>query len=74
MNQIKMLGSTEAQLQKHFESVYNINMYMAGILSDAQELIAMGKTEEANQIINQTKYYFFEYTDTRNEIKAIKQD
>jgi hypothetical protein len=48
-------------------------MYLAGILSDAQELIAMGRTEQANQVINQVKHYFFEYTDTRYEANANKQ-
>jgi hypothetical protein len=43
-------------------------MYVAGLLSDAQELIAMGRTEQANQIINQVKYYFFEFTNTRDEV------
>jgi hypothetical protein len=47
-------------------------MYVAGLLSDAQELSAMGKTEQANQIINQVKYYFFEFTDTRNQVSAEK--
>jgi hypothetical protein len=66
--EIKMLGCTEEALTKHFSAQYNINMYVAGLLSDAQELIAMGRTEQANQIINQVKFYFFEHTDTRNEV------
>ena len=74
MNTNQMLGTPVETLEASFYTAYNINMRLAGMLSDVQELIAMGKTEEANQIINQTKYYFFEYTDTRNEIKAIKQD
>ena len=55
-------------LDKQFKSQYNINMYVAGLLSDAQMLLEMGKTEEANQLINQVKYYFFEYTNTRSEV------
>jgi hypothetical protein len=66
--EIKMLGCPAEMLEKQFKSQYNINMYVAGLLSDAQELTAMGKTEEANQLINQVKYYFFEFTDTRNEV------
>jgi len=73
MNELKIFGCTEQALEKQFESQYNINMYLAGILSDAQELIAMGKTEQANQVINQVKHYFFEYTDTRYEACANKQ-
>jgi hypothetical protein len=65
---IKMLGCSAEALERHFKSQYNINMYVAGLLSDAQELIAMGRTEQANQIINQVKYYFFEFTNTRDEV------
>lgn len=70
--EIQMFGCSEAALNKQFESQYNINMYLAGLLSDAQELVAMGKTEQANQILNQVKYYFFDFTDTRNQVSAQK--
>ena len=66
--EIKMLGCPAEMLEKQFKSQYNINMYVAGLLSDSQELTEMGKTQEANQLINQVKYYFFEFTDTRNEV------
>lgn len=66
--EIKMFGCTEEMLETQFKRQYNINMYLAGLLSDAQELVAMGKTEQANQILNQVKHYFFEHTDTRNEV------
>ena len=66
--EIKMLGCPTVMLDKQFKSQYNINMYVAGLLSDAQMLLEMGKTEEANQLINQVKYYFFEYTNTRSEV------
>jgi hypothetical protein len=68
--QIDFYGCTEEVLVDKFKRAYNINMYVAGLLSDAQELLQMGKTEQANQLINQAKYYFFEYTDTRNEVKV----
>ena len=68
MNELQMLGCPSDMLEQQFKRQYNINMYMAGLLSDAQELLAMGKTEQANQILNQVKYYFFEFTDTRNEV------
>jgi hypothetical protein len=69
---IKMFGCPAESVERQFKSQYNINMYVAGLLSDAQELVAMGKTEQANQIINQVKYYFFEFTDTRNQVSAEK--
>ena len=70
--EIQMFGCNTVALEKQFASQYNINMYIAGLVSDAQELLEMGMTKEANQILNQVKYYFFDFTDTRNEIVAEK--
>jgi hypothetical protein len=69
----KMFGTSIDSIEANFKTAYNINMRLAGMLSDVQELISMGKKEQANQIINQVKHYFFEYTDTRNEVLAQKQ-
>ena len=69
---IKMFGTTTNSLEGFFDRAYNINMTLAGMLSDAQELIAMGEIEKANQVMNSVKHYFFEYTDTRNEVVAQK--
>jgi len=74
MNEIKMLGTSIETVESSFYTAYNINMRIAGMLSDVQELVAMGDTEKANQIINQVKHYFFEFTDTRNWVPAQKQD
>ena len=68
-----MLGTPVETLEASFYTAYNINMRLAGMLSDVQELIAMGDAERANQVINQVKHYFFEYTDTRYEANANKQ-
>ena len=68
-----MFGTSVESVEGDFRTAYNINMRLAGMLSDAQELIAMGNTEQANQIINQVKHYFFEFTDTRNAVYAQKQ-
>ena len=68
-----MFGTSVDSVESSFATAYNINMRLAGMLSDVQELIAMGDTERANQVINQVKYYFFEYTDTRNSVSAQKQ-
>ena len=72
MNEIKMFGTSVDSVESSFATAYNINMRLAGMLSDVQELISMGKTDQANQIINQVKHYFFEYTDTRNSVSAQK--
>jgi hypothetical protein len=66
--EIDIFGCTTEMLDTQFKRQYNINMYVAGLVSDAQELIRMGKTEQAEQILNQVKHYFFEHTDTRNEV------
>jgi hypothetical protein len=71
--EIKMLGCTVESVESSFNTAYNINMRLAGMLSDAQELIAMGKQEQATQVINQVKHYFFEFTDTRTQVSAQKQ-
>lgn len=70
-NEIKMLGCTEVQLEQQFARQYNINMYLAGLLSDAQHLIEAGRNDQAVQIINQVKHYFFEHTDTRGEVNTF---
>jgi hypothetical protein len=36
------------------------DMFVASILSDAQELISMGATEQARQLINRAKWVLFE--------------
>ena len=69
-NEIKMFGTTTAIVEANIENASNINMRLMGMLSDVQELIAMGNTEKANQVINRVKYYFAEYTDTRNSVFA----
>lgn len=37
------------------------DMFVASILSDAQELLAMGSNEQARQLINRAKWILFEY-------------
>lgn len=70
--EMKMFGYSVESVESSFFTAYNINMRLAGMLSDAQELIAMGEKEKATQILNQVKHYFFEFTDTRNQVSAKK--
>ena len=72
MNDIKVYGCPESLVKKTFEQQYNINMYLAGMLSDAQHAIAAGQDDLARTILNQVKLYFFDYTDCRNQT-AIKE-
>lgn len=39
------------------------NMVVAGLMSDAQELIAMGQTEAARQMLNRAKAVLFDIMD-----------
>ena len=39
------------------------NMVVAGLMSDAQELMAMGNTERARQTLNIAKHVLFNITD-----------
>jgi hypothetical protein len=73
-NEITMFGTTAANVERSFATAYNINMRLAGMLSDVQELLSSGNNEEANQLINQVKYCIFEFTDTCNLLPAQKQD
>lgn len=68
----EMFGTSESVVDANLMNAYNINMRLMGMLSDVQELIEMGDTKKANQIINRVKYYFCEYTDTRNPVSAQK--
>lgn len=68
--EIKMFGRTQDGVELGFASASNINMRLMGMLSDVQMLIDQGSTVEAKQVINQVKYYFSEYTNTRDCIPA----
>jgi hypothetical protein len=68
----EMFGTSEAVVDANLMNAYNINMRLMGMLSDAQEMLINGDTQKANQIINRVKYYFCEYTDTRNPVYAQK--
>ena len=66
MNQVKMYGCTEAQIDSRIDRASNLSMFVAGLLSDAQASLEMEDSECARQLMNQAKYALFEYTDTRS--------
>ena len=66
MNEIKMYGCTEAQLESRIDRASNLSMFVASLLSDAQSCLEMEDSECARQLMNQAKYALFEYTDTRS--------
>jgi len=59
--QVEMYGQTEAQVMAAVRG-YPL-MYAAGILSDAQEAMASGDTENARQYMNKAKCIMFNEMD-----------
>ena len=71
--EIEMFGTSIGIVEANLCNAYNINMRLMGMLSDVQELIEMGDTKKANQVINRVKYYFAEFTNTRDCICAERE-
>jgi len=67
--EIKMYGSTVVDMQNSVENSLSVKidgaggypMVVASMMSDAQELIAMGQSEEARQMLNCAKWVLFTY-------------
>jgi hypothetical protein len=64
-NQVKMFGMTENQIREQYmESVAaklaGLELVVAGILSDCQELTEMGRSEDVRQQLNVAKFILFE--------------
>jgi hypothetical protein len=62
---IKRYGMTENQIREQYlESVSaklgGLELVVAGILSDCQELTAMGRSEDVRQQLNVAKFILFE--------------
>jgi hypothetical protein len=69
-NSTQQFGISQEQLDHELATCYNANMYVAGLLSDAQHMVEIGKGEQAIQYMNRVKYFIFEHTDTRSCIQA----
>jgi hypothetical protein len=66
--EIRMYGCTEADLRESVETSFTFKtagpaMIAAGLMSDAQEEIAMGLGESARKTLNRAKWVLFEYLD-----------
>jgi hypothetical protein len=64
-NEVKMFGCSIDTMREWIArsityKVAGRDMFVASILSDAQELIGMGATEQARQLINRAKWVLFE--------------
>lgn len=66
LQELRMFGCTSAELRESIEGSITFDltgpaMVAASMLSDAQEEIARGMSEEARQTINRAKWVLFEY-------------
>jgi hypothetical protein len=64
-DQIKMYGmTTETIRNEYMDSITakfsGLEMVVAGVLSDCQELTAMGRSEQVRQQLNVAKFILFE--------------
>ena len=59
-------GCSEAELERGIADWPTTKTMLAGsILSDAQELLAMGRTEEVRQYLNRAKHIIFEHLEDK---------
>ena len=71
----RMYGMSQEDIQEQYiESLTarlsGLEMVVAGILSDAQELLSMGRAESARKQMNIAKFVLFEMMDARREKEA----
>jgi hypothetical protein len=69
-DQVKMFGMTEESIRdEYMDSITakfsGLEMVVAGILSDCQELTAMGRSEQVRQQLNVAKFILFEMIDKK---------
>ena len=69
-DQVKVYGmTTETIRNEYMDSITakfsGLEMVVAGILSDCQELTAMGRSEQVRQQLNVAKFILFEMIDQK---------
>ncbi len=74
-DQKRMFGMTEENIREQYMNsitarLSGMEMVVAGILSDAQELLSMGRSEDARKQMNIAKFVLFEIMDRREEKEA----
>jgi hypothetical protein len=70
----EMYGCTVESMKKAIEGRHvNLPMYIAGILSDAQE-VAGFYPDVARKYMNKAKFYLFTYMDTRSATPLIAEE
>ena len=77
--EIQMFGMTkDAIREEYMESITaklsGLEMVVAGILSDCQELTERGQSERVRQQLNVAKFILFEMMDQREEMVLTSSD
>lgn len=68
--EIAMYGMTKEDIREEYmegltAKLSGLEMVVAGILSDCQELTAMGRTEDVRKQLNVAKFILFEMMDAK---------
>jgi hypothetical protein len=68
--EMKMYGMTEADIRDEYMNsltakLSGLEMVIAGVLSDCQELTAMGRDEDVRKQLNVAKFMLFEMMEAR---------
>jgi hypothetical protein len=70
----EMYGCTVESMKQAVEGKHvNLPMYIAGILSDAQE-VAGFYPDVARKYMNKVKFYLFTYMDTRSATPLVAEE
>jgi len=72
----RMFGMSAADIREDYmESLTarlsGMEMVVAGILSDSQELLSMGRTEDVRKQLNVAKFILFEMLDRRESEETV---
>ena len=75
----RMYGMSQDDIQEQYmdsitAKLSGLEMVVAGILSDCQELTAMGQSEQVRQQLNIAKFILFEMMDQREEMVLTSSD
>lgn len=70
--EMKMYGMTEADIRDEYMNsltakLSGLEMVIAGVLSDCQELTAMGRDEDVRKQLNVAKFMLFEMMDQNRQ-------
>lgn len=72
----RMYGMSAEDIQEQYMNgltakLSGLEMVVASILSDAQELLQMNRNDEARKMMNIAKFVLFEMMDARREKEAV---